>query len=116
MNKTSYETLIRHAMEMNASIGFDSCGANKFLEAIKDHPRYDQISQSVEPCESGLFSAYINERGVYYPCSFMEGLETGIYVDDEKVGNFMDIWDGEVVREWRGRLLKCGRSCPMYDI
>lgn len=94
--------------------GFDSCTANKFLSYVDKHPEYRNLELYTEPCESGLFSSYINVDGIFYPCSFAER-NSGIDVVNCK--DFMtDVWNSTAVIFWRNLLLKCNRNCPLYKI
>jgi len=117
-NVFKYRELINYAIDNNISIGFDSCGANKFIDATKDKPNAKQFEQMAEPCESGLFSVYINVHGYFYPCSFSEDIgewKTGI--DVVNCNNFLeDIWFHPRVKEWRSTLIENKRSCPIYNI
>lgn len=117
-NIEKYRNIINYALDNNIAIGFDSCSANKFLEAVKDHKDYSTLEMYAEPCESGLFSIYCNTKGEFYPCSFSEGVgewKTGI--DLVNVDNFMkDVWFGERVTKWRFNLLERKRNCPVYNI
>jgi MoaA/NifB/PqqE/SkfB family radical SAM enzyme len=118
LDPEKFRSLVDFALDKDIGIGFDSCSAHKFLTAIKDHPGYKDFEQMVEPCESSVFSSYINVKGEFYPCSFTEGTEgweTGI--DVSKVESFLkDVWHNERVVAWRTNLLGCGRSCPIYKI
>ena len=72
----------------------------------------------VEPCESGLFSSYINCYGKFFVCSFAEGedeWEDGI--DVLHCDNFVkDVWNNSRLIAWRKRLLDKKRACPIYDL
>ncbi len=119
-NKGKYKVLIDHALRNNINIGFDSCSAPMFLEAVKDHRQYNTFKTLAEPCESWLFSIYINVKGVTYPCSFCEG-EEGYEGIDLLQNDFMEAWNGKEVSKWRKRLLATGkgqscRRCPQFDI
>lgn len=107
-----------HLLNRKSRFGFDSCTANKFLLAIKNHPMYSQIETMTEPCESGLFSSYVNSFGEFFPCSFSEGVgnwKDGISV--LKTDNFVDnVWNSERVTEWKRILLEKKRSCPLFKI
>jgi len=95
--------------------GFDSCTACKFLNVIKLHPNYEKIAMSVEPCESGLFSGYVNVDGVFSPCSFSEGEVTGY--DLAKPLDFLqEVWYNKDMKKWRKTLLDNNRNCPIYNI
>lgn len=113
-----YKKLIKLAIHNDIKIGFDSCGANKFLEAVKDSPQYPIYSMLAEPCESACFSIYINVRGEMYPCSFgegAEGWETGI--DVVNCGDFLkEVWYNPRVEEWRNKNIANCRNCIFYEI
>ncbi len=116
-----FKKLINYAFDNNISIGFDSCSASNFLKAIKEHKKYKEIEEMIEPCESTLFSYYINVNGLGYPCSFSEGTKyKGIDVVNCK--DFMkDIWKGKETLNFRKRVSKnidCNncRMCPLYNL
>ena len=99
------------ASEKNIPIGFDSCSCHKFLKAIEKYPNIESLAMVAEPCESGLFSAYFNVDGKFFPCSFAEGTkgwEEGLDVED--------FWGNSKTVEWREKLIACGRECPIYRI
>ena len=123
-----YQKLVGYAEENKINIGFDSCSAPLYLKSIEKSPEFKKLSMFAEPCESGLFSAYINFKGEFFPCSFSEGIgnwSEGINILD--YDSFYDIWDHTRVKEWRENLLKSSknckcdcqtvcRSCPIYEI
>lgn len=117
-NMVKYKELINLAIEQDVILGFDSCGANKFLEAVKDSPQYKMYKMLAEPCESTCFSIYINVKGEMYPCSFGEGApgwEKGINVVEAK--DFLtDVWMNPRVTEWREKNIKNCRNCVFYDL
>jgi len=109
------------------SVGMDSCSAFKTLEAYKNEPNYDQIYQAVEPCESSIYSTYINVDGEYFPCSFSEGLDHGEKSGDWRKGlnvleceDFVkDIWFSEKTRKFADEVnacRSCGKSCSIFEI
>jgi hypothetical protein len=113
MSDEHFKTLVDTAMDYEIGVGFDSCSGNRFDSVIKDRPDYKEIAQLIEPCESGLFSSYLNEEGVYYHCSFCENLGNGVRVID--VDNFVnDVWNKD--QSWIDRLLASKRSCPEYEV
>lgn len=121
-----YKTLVDYAFENDVRVGFDSCSAPMFLESVKDRPDFKKLEQLSEPCESYLFSFYINVEGKTTPCSFLE--KKGYSeIDVAECGDFIkDVWKSKPVEEFRSKLLattsKCTingsgcRLCPEYDI
>lgn len=112
MNK--FKDLVNTAIEGGVMIGFDSCSAHKAQKIILS----DFSKDTVEPCESSCFSAYIDVDGDFYPCSFAEGVpgwETGINVP-YCVDFLKDVWMNERTMKFREVLLANGRRCPLYEI
>lgn len=110
--------LAQDLLAMDISFGFDSCTAHKFLNSIHDLELREKYSSTVEPCESTLFSGYINVEGKFFPCSFLEneeGWTDGLSVLDAQ--DFVrDIWQHPRVEEFRQRLLQNERRCPCFLI
>ena len=108
-----FNSIIEGVENNHINYGFDSCSANKFLAT-----KYGQkFSEYVEPCESSLMSGYINTRGRYFPCSFIEGTrgwEEGIPVLEYE--NFYEIWNSKKNLEFRRKVLDCKRSCPVFKV
>jgi len=96
-----YSQLIQKFMHGVCKIGFDSCTV-PFIVGLDF---IDKIS--VEPCESGRFSMFINEHGVAYPCSFSEHSKNvgGMPVPLDDKQNFLGMWRYMVMMY--GRKLKC---------
>jgi MoaA/NifB/PqqE/SkfB family radical SAM enzyme len=113
-DRAKYKALVDACYNGDVSFGFDSCSANNFLSAIEDHPRFKWFSTLAEPCESSLFSFYINVDGIAYPCSFCEGIVKGL--DLKQVEKFSDIWNDDNTQLFRDILLQNNRSCPVYDL
>lgn len=108
----TYKKLVDFMFANNIKIGFDSCGA-KMFEAYANGD--ETLLQCCEPCESGLFSWYINTYGYGFACSFYENeeeWENGI--DMLSVGDGW--WNCNKVLNWRQRLLNNKRHCPLYQI
>ena len=100
-----FKELVEMALEYGAGFGFDSCSANKALKVLPP-----EMHQYVEPCESTLFSMYINVDGLAFPCSFAEGHYKG--VDIEKINP----WNADEYVDFRKKCLACNRKCPLYDL
>jgi len=110
---SEYKNLIDYAMEKQIRFGMDSCGANFFIRAIKNHPNREQITQMVEPCESTRISVYVSASGLVYPCSFCEDIEKPIVL--YRVNKFLEeVWMSQQFVSFRERN-KCG-NCPVYNL
>jgi len=124
VNDEQYKRLIDDLFKRGVRFGMDSCSANSFLKAIADRPDCARLTSMVEPCESLMFSTYVNVKGEMYPCSFIEGTEGWEKgVDLTKVNDFIsEVWNGdERVLSWRKRScekIKCDgcNSCPVFKI
>lgn len=120
-----YRELVNFAFENNIPIGFDSCSAPTFTKAILNRDNYKDLMKHVEPCESTCFSAYVNEYGRFFPCSFTEkwnkgGWETGL--DVTTCNDFIeDIWNHPKTVRFRKNLIGnkdengC-RNCPAFEV
>jgi MoaA/NifB/PqqE/SkfB family radical SAM enzyme len=123
----NYKKIIDYAMENDIRIGFDSCSAPKFLEAVKDRKDFKTLFEMSEPCEAQIFSIYINVDGKTSPCSFLEDLPNYEMLDVLNCTDFKkDIWDHLATQKFRESLLKTEetctingnpcRKCPEFDI
>jgi len=123
-----FKKLIDHSMNHDILIGFDSCSAPMFLEAVKigkDEEEFKKYVICSESCESGLFSSYCNVKGEYWHCSFSENVHPWKGINILKCKDFMkDIWLSEEVMKFRDHLLNQDNSyisegcrfCPIYDL
>jgi hypothetical protein len=116
-----FAKIVQYCFDHKIKLGFDSCSAPKFIKWVNEsnQPNKEQLLQMAEPCESfGLFSAYINVKNAYFPCSFAEsapGWEEGI--DVLGCNDFVkDIWMSDKVNEWRQKSLACNRGCLLYNV
>jgi MoaA/NifB/PqqE/SkfB family radical SAM enzyme len=102
--------LVGLSKDLDIPLGFDSCSASKVMGF------YTTKQQSlIEPCESGLFSIYIDVSGIVHPCSFMEGAEVfPNNLDVTKCDFINDIWLGSAMVEWRKKLIDNKRKCLVY--
>lgn len=117
-----FKKLVDKAMDRGISFGFDSCSCPKFLKCVKEHKKYEMFKTLAEPCESSIFSAYIDVDGKYYPCSFMEGVDGWEEGLDSVNGDFIKkVWWSQKVDEFREKLKsnldenEC-RNCPCFKI
>ena len=114
-----FTELIRWCMDNELPMGFDSCSASKFLRAVDDldvsDRQRDYFHTVAEPCESSLFSLYIDVNANVFPCSFTEGVEQPISMLEAE--DFVaDVWDHPSMQAWRKKLLANDRRCPVYKI
>lgn len=115
-----YKDLISYCFKNEINFGFDSCSAPKFENCISkmDLPKNKKRSflTMSEPCESCLFSSYVNVHGDFYPCSFTEGeKDWGNGLSVLKCENFLkDIWYNKKVEKFRKTLLNNCRFCPTF--
>lgn len=118
LSKEKFKKIVDLGFELGIPMGFDSCTQPKFLEAIKDRKNYKELEMMSEPCESFLFSAYINCLGTFYPCSFCEGEgEWKEGIDVINCNNFVkDVWFNPKANKFREKLLECNRKCPMFNV
>lgn len=100
-------------------IGFDSCSApiSYFFSKRKIEHCY------IEPCESTLFSCYINVDGISFPCSFVEQLDVynGMDLSKPLKNPLNEWWFGEEYNNFRNKVLNTQepngcRYCPYFDI
>ena len=125
-DSAKFDTLLNIAKEQNIKIGFDSCSAPLYLKSISEDKDFDKLSMFADPCESGLFSSYINVFGQFFPCSFAEGVAEWKHgLDVLSFKSFQDLWKHERLSQWRSKLLSSSsscnckavgqcRSCPIY--
>jgi MoaA/NifB/PqqE/SkfB family radical SAM enzyme len=106
----SYQRLLQASLDRQVTVGFDSCSAHNVINS-----GVSVDASSVEPCESTLFSYYINAKGIGFPCSFTENVCDG--VDVVHSGNFMnEVWNNRHTIAFRNRLLTNYRRCPIYEV
>lgn len=113
-----FKSLVSFALANRIRLGFDSCSAFKFLNSVPDRTKYEIVA---EPCESSIYSVYIDVDGNYYPCSFMEGEDEwkeGLNVID--CNDFLeDIWYHSKTINFRNKVIKGRieeRGCCHYEI
>lgn len=112
LNMEQFEDLVNFCFEHDISFGCDSCSAGPLLEIVGEDSEFKEY---IEPCESGLFSYYVDVDGVGYPCSFTEGEWAGI--DLLNVKDFSkEVWNSPSIENWRDCLLCNDRNCPVYNI
>ena len=122
LNKEQYKEIFDLATKLKVGLGFDSCSAPVYLDTVKDLENYKALSEVAEPCESTLFSVYINSYGEMSPCSFAEnenrnGQDWTSGINVLNVTDFyQEVWNNERVKSFREQLLNNGRNCPLYNL
>ena len=93
------------------------------MSAVSTHERKEQFETLAEPCESYLFSIYINEEGINAPCSFLEEVDGYPQINILEIDDFMkDVWYNDKVVEFRNHLINNidketnFRVCPHYNV
>ena len=116
-----YKRIFDIALQSDKAIGFDSCSAPIFIDSISHREDKDKLAIMAEPCESTLFSVYVNSYCEVSPCSFCEhenrngnNWEHGINLLD--IYDFKDVWFDPRIVKFRENLLKNKRHCPMFNI
>ena len=115
VSESHYNELINYLKTNKVRFGFDSCSAPKVMDVMPEHSEY------IEPCESTLFSMYINVDGKAFPCSFSEN-ECGYGIDMLNINDFTtDVWNSEQFNRFRKSVIEnkdkngC-RNCPLFDL
>lgn len=117
-----FNNLMNLCLDREINFGLDSCGSGKFINVIKDRDNYKLLNSLIEPCESGLFSFYIDVDGFGHPCSFCENkLEDFKPINMLEVVDFCkDVWYNDSIVNWRNKLLKSNESgnynCIVYNV
>lgn len=105
LSTKEYQELIQFCFDNEIPIGFDSCSAPKFEDAVKkmDMPedRKARLIQCSESCESSLFSSYINVNSEYWHCSFSEEEEDMSFAKIFDHKDFMETWYSDAVKKFR---------------
>jgi len=121
LSQDKFKILTDYALSNQIPMGFDSCSAQKFMKAVKDYPNAEEMKTYAEPCESTLYSLYIDVNGDFFPCSFSPGTpgwEKGLSVLNCK--NFIkDIWFNDKTRKFSDDVKSCrdcNKSCTIYEI
>jgi radical SAM protein with 4Fe4S-binding SPASM domain len=122
LSQERYSDIINFALDNDIPIGADSCSGPKLINSVLDRPNFKEIYEMVDPCESTLFSMYVDEKCKFYPCSFMpkaDGWEEGI--DMLTVEDFGKVWNAKKTLTFRHNLCNnkdvngC-RECPVFEV
>jgi len=121
LSQDKYNIISQKALHIDVAVGMDSCSAFKTLISFKDEPNFDSLQNMIESCESTIYSTYINKKGIFFPCSFAQGIgdwSEGINVLE--CNNFLkDVWHNEKTRKFSCEVVNCRnqcKSCAIFEI
>jgi MoaA/NifB/PqqE/SkfB family radical SAM enzyme len=120
VTQETFDNITNLIMDKNILLGMDSCTHPKFEAwVLKYKPEIaDHILIHSEPCESGIFSFYVDSSSKAWPCSFCEGLSA--QWDLTKVSDYNEflskVWHGKDLVVFRDTLKITNRSCPMFNL
>ena len=80
LSKENLTKVIKFCLDNNISFGFDSCNGHNVQDILMDMSK-PELCSSIEPCESGLMSIYVNTEGKITPCSFVEHVYENSAID-----------------------------------
>jgi radical SAM protein with 4Fe4S-binding SPASM domain len=116
VTEAHYKKLMACLKKNQVRFGFDSCSAPKVMALMPKQ------AERIEPCESTLFSLYINVEGKVYPCSFSENENGYNGIDVAAAGDFVtDVWNSDQFTRFRAAVIgnkdKNGcRNCPLFNL
>ena len=119
-----YEQIVQRCMDAQTGFGFDSCSATMFNHILEkngfDGFRKDLVKMMVEPCESDLFSTYVDVDEKMWHCSFAAD-ETGVEaVDMDNVNDFLlDAWYAPQTVAFRQHVLDsrtANKPCHLHNV
>lgn len=125
LSKEKFDYLSNLLLEKNIAFGWDSCSCQNFIRSVENRPDREKLIQYSDPCEASIASSYISMDGIYYPCSFCEGIEyaPGDWRNGISVLNcddfLKDVWYHQKTRMFATDNIKCRNnciSCPVFDI
>jgi len=113
-----YEYLISLCKTLNITHGFDSCSAPLWLKSNEHESDFQRMVTQAEPCESSLFSSYINVDGIFFPCSFSEGEKNWVEgLDVVNCKDFLkDIWFNPKTIEFRKNIIESSFGCSKCEV
>jgi radical SAM protein with 4Fe4S-binding SPASM domain len=94
-------------------MGFDSCSVPMLYKFASGKQDIEMLELLAEPCESTLFSYYIDVDGKGYPCSFCKSHVEPINVNaEEEDFNFLrDVWYNHITTEFRRKNMNSTQDC-----
>lgn len=116
LSKENLTKVIKFCLDNNISFGFDSCNGHNVQDILMEMGK-PELCSSIEPCESGRMSIYVNVEGKITPCSFVEHVYENSAIDllnsDAMV---KDVWMTDKMLNAFRNCTKCSKSCPIYSL
>ena len=116
LSKENLTKVIKFCLDNNISFGFDSCNGHNVQDILTEIGK-SELCGSIEPCESGRMSIYVNVEGKITPCSFVEHVYENSAIDllnsDVKI---KDVWMTNKMLNVFRNCTKCSKSCPIYAL
>jgi hypothetical protein len=119
-----YREIVGRCLASGVGFGFDSCSAVAFEHVIQglDIPEKQKrgMAMMAEPCESALFSFYVNVKGEAWFCSFAESEPDVEPVSVLAASDFIeDVWYAPQTVAFRRRVIECRnerRACHVHEV
>lgn len=116
LSKENLTKVIKFCLDNSISFGFDSCNGHNVQDILMEMGK-SEFCSSIEPCESGRMSIYVNVEGKITPCSFVEHVYENSAIDllnaDVKI---KDVWMTDKMLNAFRNCTKCSKSCPIYSL
>lgn len=112
-----FKRIVDYIQNNNIPLGMDSCSAPLYLKYLEEQnvakSDLEEKLVTIEPCESGLFSMYINVNGDPFPCSFTESALwfKPMYNLQHKDITIEKVWNSAMFRNWRDEMEKARVGC-----
>jgi len=94
-------------------IGFDSCSVPMLYHMLSAQKDIEMLNVLAEPCESSLFSYYIDVDCMGYPCSFCKNHVEPVCIDveNEKYDFLRNTWYHMNTNEFRSKSIHSTDNC-----
>lgn len=116
LSEENLTEVIKFCLDSKISFGFDSCNGHNVQDILTKMGK-QELCGSIEPCESGRMSIYVNVEGKVTPCSFVEHVYEDSAIDllDPAV-KIEDVWMEDKMLNAFRHCTKCSKSCPVYAL
>ena len=116
LSKENLTKVIKFCLDNNISFGFDSCNGHNVQDILMEIGK-PELCSSIEPCESGRMSIYVNVEGKITPCSFVEHVYENSAIDLLNSNAMVkDVWMTDKMLNAFRNCTKCSKSCPIYSL